>query len=304
MADARRGELMHDAAREKLEVLKAEYYALQARLRRDLPEIAMRSRMRARGPQGAICVAMQARSAEKIAELTAGSKSAADKLSAYESLEEELDSAVLQAAEGGGGRMPPLRVPSSAQRRLEQCLTLSAQAREIAEISPRYVADRDLPRGDRGLPHRDRESPSMRSQSPRSSSRRSARSRSCARRRGRRMRRRTLFARSSRTRRAGFATCHSRSRTWSSASAMRRRRSPTRSAGMALARGGSRDAAGLITRTQSRRYDAVIAGHDKREEALRTTQQQQQLLKADLERVLQQRANLDALRGKLARFVA
>ena len=85
---------------------------------------------------------------------------------------------------------------------------------------------------------------------------------------------------------------------------MRRRRSPTRSAGMALARGGSRDAAGLITRTQSRRYDAVIAGHDKREEALRTTQQQQQLLKADLERVLQQRANLDALRGKLARFVA
>ena len=48
----------------------------------------------------------------------------------------------------------------------------------------------------------------------------------------------------------------------------------------------------------------MIAGHDKREEALRTTQQQQQLLKADLERVLQQRANLDALRSKLARFVA
>ncbi len=72
---------------------------------------------------------MQARSAEKIAELTAGSKSAAEKLSAYESLEQELDSAVLQAGEGGGGRLPPLRVPSSAQRRLEQCLTLSAQAR-------------------------------------------------------------------------------------------------------------------------------------------------------------------------------
>ena len=40
MADARRGELMHDAAREKLEVLKAEYYALQAR---DRAEICPRS---------------------------------------------------------------------------------------------------------------------------------------------------------------------------------------------------------------------------------------------------------------------
>ena len=89
----------------------------------------MRSRMRSSSAQGATYIAMQARSAEKIAELTAGGKSAAEKLSAYESLEQELDSAVLQAAEGGGGRLPPLRVPSSAQRRLEQCLTLSAQAR-------------------------------------------------------------------------------------------------------------------------------------------------------------------------------
>jgi hypothetical protein len=40
--------------------------------------------------------------------------------------------------------------------------------------------------------------------------------------------------------------------------------------------------------------------HTEREEALTSTKQQQQLMRADLERVLQQRASLEALRLKLS----
>ena len=93
---------------EKLEVLKSEYHALRTD------------------------------SLTKIATLEAASASLTERVKTYEALEEELDRTVLQAGaiaaaggEGGGsgggdaGAIGGLRVPSSAQRRMQQCLTLA-----------------------------------------------------------------------------------------------------------------------------------------------------------------------------------
>ena len=117
LVSARQAHVDCNAGDQKLELLKAEYYALQTS------------------------------SATRIAELEASSASLATRVSTYEQLELELDRTVLQAgaleasgggdpAEGGGGGggggggssralQPFIRVPSSAQRRMEQCLGLA-----------------------------------------------------------------------------------------------------------------------------------------------------------------------------------
>jgi len=54
---------------------------------------------------------------------------------------------------------------------------------------------------------------------------------------------------------------------------------------------------------QQQRVDAALAERATREEALARSQQQQRILKADLERVLQQRGSLDALRSTLSKLL-
>ncbi|KAL1503850.1 hypothetical protein AB1Y20_012314 [Prymnesium parvum] len=132
-AGSRRGELETDAWREKLEecplsipsrclsspilplplllphVLKTEYYKLKAA------------------------------TAERIAQLDTQNAGLHERLKAYEKLEEELDKTVLQtvasdvfgggatAASAAGSSQPMIRVPSSSQRRMEQCLSLARE---------------------------------------------------------------------------------------------------------------------------------------------------------------------------------
>ncbi len=92
LGDARRDALQADAAREKLELLKGEYYELQAR------EVARSSEAESRLRQ------------------------CEEKLAAYEALEAELDRAVLAS---GGAPPAGVSVPTSAKRRLAQSLSLS-----------------------------------------------------------------------------------------------------------------------------------------------------------------------------------
>jgi chromosome segregation ATPase len=127
---ARQSQVDADARAEKLEVLKAEYYALKSS------------------------------TGTTIAQLQAKHDALHERVAAYEKLEEELDTAVLQsgalaayAADGSGTSgasagthvgdsvQPLIRVPSSAQRRMQQCLGLAkdllgAQRRaEVAEAA-------------------------------------------------------------------------------------------------------------------------------------------------------------------------
>ena len=109
LADARRDEVSADAWREKLEVLRSEYYTLQAD------------------------------AAQRGATLEAQNSALSEKLRQYERLEEELDAAVIaagEAAAAGGGTpgsdaiapLAMIRVPSAAERRVQQCLALARQA--------------------------------------------------------------------------------------------------------------------------------------------------------------------------------
>ena len=109
LADARRDEVSADAWREKLEVLRSEYYTLQAD------------------------------TAQRGATLEAQNGALSEKLRQYERLEEELDAAVIaagEAAAAGGGTpgsdaiapLAMIRVPSAAERRVQQCLALARQA--------------------------------------------------------------------------------------------------------------------------------------------------------------------------------
>ena len=121
VVSARQAEVDRDASTQKLEVLRAEYYRLQSA------------------------------DATKIASLEANGAALTERVTTYEKLEEELDRTVLMfgasaaegAAAGGGGGgggggaggggagatagaiQPFLRVPSSSQRRMQQCLGLA-----------------------------------------------------------------------------------------------------------------------------------------------------------------------------------
>jgi len=107
-------------AREKLEVLKHEYYGLQAS------------------------------SGEAAAEL----RDARARLREYDRLEGELDQSVLQtgaAALGGVLTPPAVRVPASAEARLKQCVSLSAEliaARRVADELRATLAAREAEIGD------------------------------------------------------------------------------------------------------------------------------------------------------------
>ena len=117
---AREARVDAECLREKVEVLKSEYYALKTS------------------------------TASMAAKLEAGNATLSERVRTYESLEEELDRTVLQSGAllaltepqpsgneataggapssggGGGGALQPfLRVPSSAQRRMQQCLGLA-----------------------------------------------------------------------------------------------------------------------------------------------------------------------------------
>lgn len=96
LADSRRGELTADASREKLEVLKGEYYALQAS------------------------------SGERIAVLEAQLNAQKERIASYDRMESELDAAVMAGGAQPGGASS-IVVPTSAQRRLDQCVRLSAE---------------------------------------------------------------------------------------------------------------------------------------------------------------------------------
>mmetsp|Transcript_8865 Transcript_8865/g.28183 ORF Transcript_8865/g.28183 Transcript_8865/m.28183 type:complete len:674 (-) Transcript_8865:76-2097(-) len=115
-----RESLAADAAREKLEVLKHEYYGLQAS------------------------------SGEAAAEL----RDARARLREYDRLEGELDQSVLQtgaAALGGVLTPPAVRVPASAEARLKQCVSLSAEliaARRVADELRATLAAREAEIGD------------------------------------------------------------------------------------------------------------------------------------------------------------
>lgn len=96
LAGSRRDGAECDVSREKMEVLKGAYYALQAE------------------------------SGQRIASLEAQLHGQQERLSTYDKMEHELDAAVASAG-GGGGSGPRIVVPTSAQRRLDQCVRLSAQ---------------------------------------------------------------------------------------------------------------------------------------------------------------------------------
>ena len=126
MVSARQSQVDFEAASQKLEVLRAEYYRLQSA------------------------------SAAKVATLEASHAALSERVGTYERLEEQLDQAVLQlgaaAYETGSGAPVPstavqpfLRVPSSSQRRMEQCLGLardlvSAQRRAAEAEAQRATA--------------------------------------------------------------------------------------------------------------------------------------------------------------------
>ena len=97
MAGSRRDGTECDVSREKMEVLKGAYYALQAE------------------------------SGQRIASLEAQLHGQQERLGTYDKMEHELDAAVASAGGGGGGSGPRIVVPTSAQRRLDQCVRLSAQ---------------------------------------------------------------------------------------------------------------------------------------------------------------------------------
>ena len=144
---ARQAQVDADARAEKLDVLKAEYYNLKTS------------------------------SATTLAGLEATNASLLERVKTYERLEEELDSAVMQtgalaaldadrpsgsaaaagagdaesASRSGGTMQPYLRVPSSAQRRMQQCLGLAkdvltaqrrAEAAEAELTNQRAEVDR------------------------------------------------------------------------------------------------------------------------------------------------------------------
>ena len=126
VVSARQSQVDFEAASQKLEVLRAEYYRLQSA------------------------------SAAKVATLEASHAALSERVGTYERLEEQLDQAVLQlgaaAYETGSGAPVPstavqpfLRVPSSSQRRMEQCLGLardlvSAQRRAAEAEAQRATA--------------------------------------------------------------------------------------------------------------------------------------------------------------------
>lgn len=109
LVSARQARVDADASDEKLKLLHSEFYALKTA------------------------------SATKIATLEAAQSSLSERLTVYESLEEELDKTVLQSGalesaheasasaspSSSSALQPYLRVPSSSQRRMQQCLTLA-----------------------------------------------------------------------------------------------------------------------------------------------------------------------------------
>ena len=216
LATARRDELTSDAAREKLEVLKAEYYALQAR------------------------------STERGAELDAKLSAALEKLSSYEQLESEL---VKMVVAGGGSDMqgptaaanPAVRVPSSAQRRLDQCLSLS---RELLASQRQAEELRDA------LADRTAEAERLREQ---------------------------LGGAQQRIRQAGQPHSYLIEQ-------------------LQVAEQQIQQLQRQVVRTND--------AHAESQAALASALQQQRLLKVDLERVLQQRGSLEALRATLSRLMS
>mmetsp|Transcript_4774 Transcript_4774/g.9297 ORF Transcript_4774/g.9297 Transcript_4774/m.9297 type:complete len:689 (-) Transcript_4774:351-2417(-) len=216
---ARRDELATDAAKEKLELLKAEYYALQSR------------------------------TAERAAEMDAKHSALIEKLNAYEALEAELDKSVMQAglAQPTAGEstslmpsMPALRVPSSSQRRLEQCLALS-----------------------RDLLASQRTAESLRA---------------------------TLLERSSEVERLKEQLVDAQRRI---------RLSAQPQAFLAEQLHISEQQVHQL----QRRLEAAATDQSEQQEAMARLQQQVRMLKTDLERVLQQRGSLDALRTTLSRLI-
>lgn len=96
LVESRRGELTADASREKLEVTKGEYYALQAS------------------------------SGERVAVLEAQLRAQQERIASYDRMESELDAAVM-AGGAQPGAASSIVVPTCAQRRLDQCVRLSAE---------------------------------------------------------------------------------------------------------------------------------------------------------------------------------
>ena len=135
LADARRDEVSADAWREKLEVLRSEYYTLQAHAHAALSP----TRPTPHPAHPDHSTPLQADTAQRGATLEAQNAALSEKLRQYERLEEELDAAVIaagEAAAAGGGTpgsdaiapLAMIRVPSAAERRVQQCLALARQA--------------------------------------------------------------------------------------------------------------------------------------------------------------------------------
>ncbi len=112
----RHAEIERDATSSKLELLKSEYYGLKSA------------------------------TSEKLCSLDARNASLQERLDGYEKLEAELDRTIVHtgalaatsvAATAEGGSAPLLRVPSSAQRRMEQCVGLS---RDLVAVQGRADA--------------------------------------------------------------------------------------------------------------------------------------------------------------------
>eukprot|EP00908_Phaeocystis_cordata_P016821 Transcript_28138.p1 GENE.Transcript_28138~~Transcript_28138.p1 ORF type:complete len:700 (+),score=376.44 Transcript_28138:143-2242(+) len=104
-----------ETSREKVELVKGEYYALQAE------------------------------SGQRIASLEAQLAAQTERLTTYDKMEQELDAAVVASA-GAGGGAPRIVVPSSAQRRLDQCVRLSAEvlaANTRAEEAAKQLRERE-----------------------------------------------------------------------------------------------------------------------------------------------------------------
>jgi hypothetical protein len=102
LAGSRRDGAECDVSREKMEVLKGAYYALQAE------------------------------SGQRIASLEAQLHGQQERLSTYDKMEHELDAAVASAG-GGGGSGPRIVVPTSAQRRLDQCVRRTLRCYDRSE---------------------------------------------------------------------------------------------------------------------------------------------------------------------------
>lgn len=152
LAASRRDALAADAAREKLEMLKTEYYSLQAR-----PVPAAHGHPHA-GEHTVVCAPHPCRASSrtcrrsratpqvststKATELGADLQSARERLSVYEGLERELDETILRAGASALSSPdsvlspPAVRVPASAQARIKQSIMLSTEL-----IAARRVAD-------------------------------------------------------------------------------------------------------------------------------------------------------------------